>query len=94
MNLIEIKARLFEINRRMEAVVPQVMKAAADLREAVLAESVVTAPAFAALNAGLLLDRAQLLCDAGLAAREEMRRLSDEKRRLTDLLETLGGNDA
>lgn len=91
MNAVEIKARLYEIERRMEAIVPQIVKVAADIKDAALAEAAVTAPQFAALNAGLLIDRVRLIVEAVAPLRDELRQLSDEKRRLTDLLSAIGG---
>lgn len=90
MNRVEIKARLYEIEQRMQQIAPQIVKAAADIRDAALAESSVTAPQFAALNAGLLLDRVRLICDAASPLRDELRQLSDEKRRLTETLSVIG----
>lgn len=90
MNRIEIKARLYEIEQRMQQIVPQIVKAAADIRDAALAESSVNAPQFAALNAGLLFDRVRLICDAVGPLREEMRQLGDEKRRLAETLSVIG----
>jgi hypothetical protein len=91
MNATEIKARLYEIEQRIAVITPEILKAAAAIREAAMAEASVTAPQFAALNAGLMIDRVRLIAEAAGELRDELKRLADEKRALSETLKHIGG---
>ncbi len=85
MNSTEIKARLYEIDRETQKLIEMILKVSKLIKEEVNSNDIISDD-FEILNAGLMIEKVYLLAEKGLLAKENIKRLSDEKKRLEMLL--------
>lgn len=91
MNEAEAKARLYDIEKRLQELFSVVRKASTGIKEAMLENTCITSPDFEVYNAGLLFDKVSLIAKQGQRAMDEIKRLSAEKESIEQYLKILNG---
>ena len=85
MNTTEIKARLYDIDREIPKQIEHILNIARLIKEEVNRKDVMSGD-FEILNVGIMIEKVYLLAEKGLSAKEDLKRLTEEKKRLETLL--------